>query len=98
MARLEELTDDELRAELERRKQPKLKVPEQVVNLNCMSLRTTCRNYIIFVASDDYHDDNDYKHYIYETALETIYGKEIWDFTKKQIMRRRGKCTLNTKL
>lgn len=49
------------------------------IDLN--ALKEICQNYIDFVDNDEeYHEDNDYDHYIFETAMETVFGKEVWNF------------------
>jgi len=39
--------------------------------------------YIDFVWSDKYHEDNNNEHYMFETVIEAIYGKDIWDKINK---------------
>lgn len=49
------------------------------IDLN--ALKEICQNYIDFVDNnEEYHEDNDYDHYIFETAMETVFGKEVWNF------------------
>jgi hypothetical protein len=49
------------------------------IDLN--ALKGICQNYIDFVDNDEeYHEDNDYDHHIFETAMETVFGKEVWNF------------------
>jgi hypothetical protein len=36
------------------------------------------QEYIDYSYSDDYCDENDYSVYIFETAIETFYGREVW--------------------
>ena len=42
-------------------------------------------SYIDFVKSDEFYEDNDYKHYIYEAAVSTIAGKDFWDFYNNKV-------------
>lgn len=35
-------------------------------------------DYKEYVESDEYHQDNDWKHYIYEEAVNTFLGKDFW--------------------
>jgi len=45
------------------------------------ALKEICQSYVDFVDNDEeYHEDNCYDSYIFETAIETIFGKEVWDF------------------
>jgi hypothetical protein len=53
---------------------PKIKEPidiDRIVKI--------CKNYVNFVYSDDYHEDNDYDHYIFEDVLMSVYGNDIFD-------------------
>ncbi len=43
-------------------------------------LQATCQKYIDYIDSPEYHEDNDFKQYIFETAIETFFGKDAWDF------------------
>jgi hypothetical protein len=33
----------------------------------------------------DKYDDEDNKHYIYEAAMEAVFGPTIWEWKKKQL-------------
>ena len=60
-----------------------MKKPKQLntEEINLTALKEICQNYIDFVDNDkEYHEDNDYDHYIFETAMETVFGKEVWNF------------------
>lgn len=39
-----------------------------------------CQQYIDFVDSDEYHEDNDYKYYVFEKSMEAVFGESVWDF------------------
>jgi len=56
--------------------------PKQLpdIDIEIDSIKEMCQNYIDFVASDDYHEDNDFKHYIFETTLESIFGRQVWEY------------------
>lgn len=61
----------------------KIEQKERVVvvpmdNIDWTALLALCKDYVDYSISDDYHEDNDYKHYIFETALETIYGEDVF--------------------
>lgn len=50
-------------------------------NINVDGLETVCFNYIDYIyKKGESKDDGDFPHHIYEVALETIYGKKVWDF------------------
>ena len=42
--------------------------------------RTACQEYLDWLESDDYHEDGaeDYTNAIFETAMEAVFGKDIW--------------------
>lgn len=40
----------------------------------------SAEKHIEYLASDDYCDDNEEEHYIYEDVMEAIYGKDVWDW------------------
>lgn len=56
---------------------PKQLNPQEV---DLYALRKICQRYVNFIDSDQCHEDNDYKNYIFETAMETIYGDDVWKF------------------
>lgn len=43
------------------------------------NLRKLCEEYLAFLASDEYHEDNDYDHHIFEAAMKAVFGEGIWD-------------------
>jgi hypothetical protein len=58
---------------------PPLK-PIQIQQPTLNDLRKICQDYLDFLDGDDYHDDNDYKHYIFEKAMEAMFGNEVWKY------------------
>ena len=55
--------------------------PNQLDNPDLNSLREICQEYVDFIDNDDeYHEDNNYDHYIFEEAMTTIFGEDVWDF------------------
>lgn len=77
---IKSVTTDELEKELERRKKKLLIPPKQDDNPDFLPLIELCTKYVDFVASDDFHDDNDWEYYIYEATMEALYGKAFWSF------------------
>lgn len=59
---------------------PKIPKPKAVENPDFSRTKKICQQYIDFVASKDYHEDNDFKDYIFETALEDVFGADVWKF------------------
>jgi len=50
-------------------------------DIDLTDLKKACQDYIDFVDDDEqYHEDNDNVHYIFEDAMETFFGKGVWEF------------------
>jgi len=47
------------------------------------ALRKICQEYIDTIASGEYVDD-DFIHYIFECALSTFFGENVWDFVNSE--------------
>ena len=78
MINLSEFSDDELEAEVERRKRG---VKPKMLQISDISkLIGVCQRYIDDVDSNDYNEDNDWSNYIYEEAIETFFGKDVWNW------------------
>jgi hypothetical protein len=82
---LEDLTIEELEKELEKRKKIFDDKPKPLEKPDLTGLRICLEEYVRFIASNDYHEDNDYKHYIYEEAVETFYGRGFWDWLNSRM-------------
>ncbi len=54
--------------------------------MNLTDLKDTCQGYIDFVWSDNFHEDNDYKAYIFETALQALFGKDVFESVNKKMV------------
>lgn len=55
--------------------------PKQLESVDITELRDICQEYLDFIDNDEeYHEDNDNDHYIFEKAMETVFGKKVWDF------------------
>lgn len=59
--------------------------PELLPEPDLTDLRDTVKGYIDFVDRPDYHEDNDYKYYIFEAAITAMYGKEVWDWISEKM-------------
>ena len=57
--------------------------PEEIANPDIEKVRQAVRDYMDFLHSEEYHEDGkaDYRHWIYEAALEAFYGKDVWKYT-----------------
>lgn len=44
----------------------------------------TCKQYMEFVESSEYHEDNDFREYIYEAAMIALYGKSVFAYVNSK--------------
>lgn len=83
---LDNFTDEQLQEELERRQKIKeeIKKPKQLETLDLEPLRKLCQGCIDCLARDGYVSE-DYDHYVYETAMETVFGKNVWEWVNSRL-------------
>lgn len=56
--------------------------PEQrkpLENIDFTRLINICKEYMEFYESEEYHEDNDFTHYITSTAMECVFGNDVYD-------------------
>ena len=75
---------EELEQEIEKRKKEASK-PQPVENPDFSPVLSICEKYIQGIIDGTYHEDNDDIHYMFETCMEVVYGKKIFDWIKKNI-------------
>jgi len=56
-----------------------VKKPQQIENVNLTALRKVCQE----VLDSEYQDDDE-DHWVYETAMETIFGTDVWEYLNKR--------------
>jgi len=83
MTILGKLSIKELEQELERRAIES--APRPLANPDLRILRETCQAHIDSIAAGTFHEDDDDQHYIFEEAIEALYGKDIWDWIQEQL-------------
>lgn len=85
MSDLQKLSDDELQAELSRRKdvQRRSGKPHMLQNPNYKILRSTCQEHIDQLYDKQWVND-DMSHYIFEAAMMALFGADVWDWINKQ--------------
>ena len=84
---LETAKTEDLEAELARRKQVALlPIPTRLATPDLLTLEDLCFRYLDDIAKGGYVDD-DYDEYIYEAALEAIYGKDVFKWINARKMR-----------
>jgi hypothetical protein len=55
--------------------------PQQLKEITLDELKKICQEYIDFVDNnEEYHEDNDYNHYIFETAMKSVFDEEVFDY------------------
>lgn len=59
-------------------KQATSEVPKMLENIDIEPLRKICAGYIELINKGEEMKDG--QHYIYEVAIETLYGKGVWKF------------------
>jgi hypothetical protein len=78
VTKLNDFTIRELEEEIKRRALNITPLP--IIERDYTTLEELVESHVKSVI--DQVDSDDDEHYIYETAMETIYGKEIWDKLK----------------
>ncbi len=72
---------NDLQRELKKRQE---KLPNKIYEGDIITkqLKTVCNEYIAYHISDGYHLNGlkSYERAIFETAIETFYGNDIWDW------------------
>ena len=76
---LNDFTDKQLRTELEKRKLPK---PSLLKSIDQSKLIKLCQSYIDQLDHNGSEDD-DSEHYIFEAAIEMLFGKTAWKWINK---------------
>ena len=81
---LSELSNDELRQEIERRKiaLTKPKIRNDISISDFVKLQDLCEQYIEMMAGGEYFKDSDV--HISEAAVELFYGKDVWSWISKR--------------
>lgn len=77
MMDIKQFSKKELEDELKRRKNEEGRKPEQLQNPDLTDLREVTSNYIDSILNQTV--DDDLEHYIFETAMEAIYGEDIFE-------------------
>lgn len=83
MGNLSECSTRELIEELEKRniqKELTDSAPKQLENKNFAQVIAQCQSHIDDMCNENYCDDNDNEHWIYEAAMEAVFGKDVWNW------------------
>jgi len=81
-----DLTDEQLQEELAKRKTQRREVakPGLLDSPDLSNLQKLCQGYIDKLARGEYCDE-DYDHWVYEEALTTLFGEDVWDWIRNQL-------------
>lgn len=86
---LQDISTPLLEQELAHRKEQAIKdsTPKMraVVERDPIKLEKTCQEYIDMIASHKHYDLNDMEHYIFEAALEMLFGESVWDWVNEKL-------------
>ena len=82
---IDKIPTEQLEAELAKRRREKERanVPALIPKPDFKPVQAICAKYIAALAKEGYADD-DFKHYIYEAAMECAYGKGVWSWVNSQ--------------
>jgi hypothetical protein len=77
---LDKATVQELKEELAKREAPSPKAPMPLEKPNWDALRLMIIEGVAETVENGGHEDDDFAHYVYEAAMEAVYGKDffIW--------------------
>lgn len=83
---LDNISTEDLEKEIDKRRKQKAKdeKPIQLKNINVKPLKEICQNYINDLEKNAYVDE-DYEHYIFEIAMECIFGEDVWKWINKKV-------------
>jgi hypothetical protein len=76
---LDDYSDEDLQQELNDRKQRKNNAPQPLENPDYSNVFASAVEYMTDV-SESGREPKDYDHYMFETAMEAVYGKGVWDY------------------
>ncbi len=79
MEGLKEFTVEELQEEIEKRKKIRKECPKKIYIPNWEPTIKMCEGYINDLIKNGYAD-HDHRIYIFEAAVEAVFGKKIWGF------------------
>jgi hypothetical protein len=80
-------TDQELEAELKRRKEKSKGPPKVLDNMDWLPLIDYVKMSVDDIAKEpngERYEPKDFEHWIFESVMETIYGHDIWKWWNDQ--------------
>jgi len=64
----------------EKKKNKPIILPDEIIINNLPELKKLIKEYIDFIASNEFYEDNDFDHYIYELVMTIFCGQAFWDW------------------
>ena len=58
--------------------------PKQLEVIEIDRIKKICQEYVDYIEIKEYHDDNDYRYYIYETVIESVFGTDFWKYLSEK--------------
>jgi hypothetical protein len=59
------------------------KTPTPLEIIDFSAVIEMCKDHIANIENDEHDDDTD--HYIYETAMEAVFGPKVWEWINKRL-------------
>lgn len=83
---LDDYSDNELELEMERRKELRKRAPEPLAieKIELDLILNGCITYIEALNSSA-HGLDDIEHYIFERAMEAVFGKDVWEWVNERL-------------
>lgn len=83
--KIEDMTDDQIKAELVRRKSAPAPIPQPLsdkqIKENLFDLKERAVKLIDDIAHDEEREDA--KHFMYEAVMTAVYGTSVWNWINK---------------
>ena len=51
--------------------------------MDTKAIQKICFDYMEYLKSDEYFEDNNWENYIYETVMKAVFGAGIWERIKR---------------
>lgn len=80
---LKDFSEEELQAELEAREKKRKLIISPLLDPNFDALVAMIKEGVARSAADEYESD-DFQHYVYEAAMEAVYGPGYWKWRNAQ--------------
>lgn len=80
------ISADDLVNDILAKRVEELKIKRPVIedkDIDLSALKKICNEFLDFCESEDYCDDNDFQVYIFEEALQTFFGQDIFKYIRQ---------------